>query len=58
MLRRGWDKTKSESRLGWEKAKLATRDAWNRLDNPQRDSSRSTGTAGVPKAYPGHSDDE
>lgn len=38
VLRRGWDKTKSNSRLDWEKAKLAARDAWHRVDSPDRKS--------------------
>ena len=38
VLRRGWDKTKSNSRLDWERAKLAACDAWHRVDNPDRKS--------------------
>jgi len=61
-LERGWDKTKSSSRLGWDKAKHATRDAWDRLES-KFDRDRNTGTTGssgslgAPQAYPGHTDE-
>jgi len=58
VLKRGWDTTKSNSRLSWEKAKLAAKDAWSRLDKPDRDSSssRSSGFAGTPRSSSGNRD--